>query len=381
MVTRRGKAALVAAPVLLLLGVLLGYVELMVFSAALAAALVTGLAWVRRRPSLEITREVEPDRVRRGELALAQLNVRNAGRVSSPSSAIVERCGELSVEESSLSSLRPGAGALISYRLPTARRAAFDIGPLELGRSDPFGLFRTSQRQGEATRFWVHPTVHALIGSPSGRRRSLDGPDRNQVPHGSVTFHTLREYVLGDDLRHIHWRSSARFGTLMVREHVDTSLPDTTLVVDTRRSAFDDEHFEAAMEVAASVAVAVLSEGHPLRLVTSCGQEVRGQNFAGGPNAYLDVLSEVEPNEQNLAQVVLQMSLGRRGDTLVAVVGAVQDEDLAGIGALCRRFSGSVLVSVGPSTSAAPPAPAGTLAYSVADASEFAAIWNGGGGR
>jgi uncharacterized protein (DUF58 family) len=68
---------------------------------------------------------------------------------------------------------------------------------------------------------------------PAGISRSLDGR-LDRVPHGAITFDTLREYVIGDELRHVHWRTSARVGELMVREHVDTSPARIVVLLDDR---------------------------------------------------------------------------------------------------------------------------------------------------
>lgn len=378
MLTTRARWVLAAIPVLYIAALALGYPELFVLVAGLIGAVLVALLWVLRRPDLDITRSVEPDRVVRGDLALVRLDVRNDARWSSPSSDVSEQCGTLETKHIELPRLGRNRTASFTYQLPTERRAAYDIGPLELSRADPFGLLRTSQRRGEATPFWVHPRWHALAGVAPGLARSLEGPDRDHVPHGSVTFHALREYVIGDDLRHVHWRSSARLGDLMVREHVDTSLPDTTLVVDTRRDGHSDDGFEEAMEAAASIIAVVLSAGYPLRMVTTCGREVRGQAFGNQPSAYLDVLAEVEPGAGDLDEVARQLALGRRGDTLIAVVGRVSDRDLAALGALCRRFKVSVLASVGTSAAEALPRPPGATVLQAATGEEFAALWNRG---
>ena len=378
MLTTRARWVLVALPVLYLSAVLLGYPELFVLVAAIIGALLVSALWVLRRPDLDITRTLQPDRVVRDDLALVRLEVRNESRWPSPPSDVWEPCGTLDNKQIELPRLAAGRTATFKYKLPTERRAAYLVGPLELSRADPFGLFRTSQKRGDATPFWVHPRWHALAGVAPGTARSLEGPDRDHVPHGSVTFHALREYVIGDDLRHVHWRSSARLGDLMVREHVDTSLPDTTLVVDTRRAGHTDEGFEEAMEAAASVVAVVLSAGYPLRMVTTCGREVRGQSFGNMPSRYLDVLAEVEPGDGDLDEVARQLSLGRRGDTLVAVTGQVTDADLAALGALCRRFKVSVLGSVGAPPDVAPPRPPGAVVLQAATGEEFASLWNRG---
>src|SRR6185295_17135875 len=122
---------------------------------------------------------------------------------------------------------------------------------------DPLALVSAVRRYGGAVRVWVRPRVHPIAAVPVGLSRSMDGRV-DRVPHGSITFAALREYVVGDDLRRVHWRTSARVGELMVREHVDTSLPRVVILLDDRAGAHvpdvsGESTFEAACEAAASV--------------------------------------------------------------------------------------------------------------------------------
>ena len=85
---------------------------------------------------------------------------------------------------------------------------------------------------------------------PAARPR---GVPSDQVSMSDLAFHALREYVPGDDLRHVHWRSSARAGQLLVRQYHDTRRTHATLLVDTRRDAYAESDFELALSVAASL--------------------------------------------------------------------------------------------------------------------------------
>src|SRR5690606_20991656 len=134
------------------------------------------------------------------------------------------------------------------YELPTSRRGVISVGPMVLRRADPFGLVETTTHYGVIRTLWVHPRVHPIRALPSGVSRDLEGPTSDTAPQGGMAFHTLREYVRGDDLRHIHWRSTARLGNLMVRHMVDSSHPVNTVVLDTRAERYDPVRFEDAVE-------------------------------------------------------------------------------------------------------------------------------------
>jgi uncharacterized protein (DUF58 family) len=153
----------------------------------------------------------------------------------------------------------------VSYPVPTVRRGVVSVGPLQVSRRDPLGLARVLRGYGEPATVWVRPRVHTIAAVPVGLSRSMDGRV-DRIPRGSITFSALRGYVIGDDLRHVHWRTSARVGELMVREHVDTSLPRIVVLLDDRAVAHTqpgeagESTFEYACEAAASVIVAAIRE-------------------------------------------------------------------------------------------------------------------------
>src|SRR5690606_3018218 len=145
------------------------------------------------------------------------------------------------------------------------------------------------------------PRSHPVRTVPVGASRSLDGVV-DAAQYGSITFHALREYVPGDDLRHVHWRTSAHVGQLMVRQHVETSLPRIVVLVDDRtagRSGGPGEGAkfgwrEGAVEAAASGRLAALRADLRVELHLVSGRSVvprTGGSLGAAP--YLDLLSEV----------------------------------------------------------------------------------------
>jgi uncharacterized protein (DUF58 family) len=352
--TPRGIGFLAAGAGTYGLGLALGYLELFVLAAGAVLPVLIGLGWVLRRPALLMTREIEPERVPRGEPAFGALTIRNPTRFSSAPATAVEPCGPVRVPVA-VPRLVVGGSTTARYRLPTDRRRVYDVGPVEITRSDPLGLWQTVQRSGDTRRVWVHPVARPLLGLPAGRTRSLDGASSDRVPHGSITFHALREYVVGDDLRLVHWRSFARTGTLMVRENIDTSLPQITLLVDTRSAVHAEAGFEEAMDVAASVVMAAGRAGYALRLITSGGRSVAGRGVTVDARPMLDLLAELAPSpEPDLRGLVGRLSTERRSDTLIAVSGAATRDDLAVIGAVARRYDDALVGLLAPDDPQAP---------------------------
>ncbi|MGW1062547.1 DUF58 domain-containing protein [Micromonospora rubida] len=410
-ITARGAGLLVAAVALLVVGFRFAYPELTLLGAAGAVAVGYALLVALWRPRLEVTRHADPDRVARGEPARMVLTVRNAGRLRAANLLAEDRCGERTVPVPVLR-LRPGRDTTISYDVPTDRRGVVPVGPLRVTRHDPLGLVALARPYSGTVPVWVHPRIHPLTAVPRGAGRSLDGRV-DGVPHGSITFDSLREYVVGDELRRVHWRTSARVGELMVRENVDTSLPRIVVLLDDRAAAHPDpESFESACEAAASVVAAALRADLPVTLLlvapeqptddglpASAGDRwasrVAGRLRArlaappattaasgaaeagGGP---LDRLAAVRLDAGDagaaLGAATARLRQQRLGDTLVFLTGPGGRGDLGHLGVLRGAYP-SVVVGV---FGAAEPTPAGATGMVVVDAADgaaFAAEWDG----
>ncbi|SCL19865.1 Protein of unknown function DUF58 [Micromonospora pallida] len=372
-ITARGAGLLVAAVVLLAAGFTFAYPELTVLGAAAGTAVGYALAVAARRPRLAVTRQADPDRVGRGEPARMTLTVRNAGRLRAANLVAEERCGNRTVPVPLLR-LRPGRDATVSYDVPTTRRGVVPVGPLRITRRDPLGLVALPRAYGDTVPVWVHPRVHPVSAVPTGAGRSLDGRV-DGVPHGSITFDSLREYVVGDELRRVHWRTSARVGELMVRENVDTSLPRIVVLLDNRVDAHPDradgtaESFEVGCEAAASVVAAALREDLPVTLVTVVPDD--------DADAYpMDRLTTVGLGAGSLSEATARLRQQRAGDTLVFLTGPGGRAGLGHVGALRGAYP-SVVVGVLGATDPTPADGAGLVVIDAADGAAFAAEWDG----
>jgi uncharacterized protein (DUF58 family) len=261
----------------------------------------------------------------------------------------------------------------VGYALPTERRGELPVGPLRLVRGDLFGLARRVREYGERQTLLVRPRTVALPLLPSGRNHHLEGPTTDTAPAGTVTFHALREYVVGDDLRHIHWRSSARTGTLMVRQLVDASLPQTTIVIDTGRDAYaGPDDFELAVDAAASVAAGAAVVNFPVRVLTDEGTLVETR---GGPHdieLILDRLATLTYHDVPHSALDVARRV-RAGGSLVVLTGG--RGEISRAGTLRPRFDRVVCVRVRPE--APGPGLPGVVLLEIADLEELRAAWQG----
>ena len=243
---------------------------------------VTGgsLAYVLRRPRLELERAVEPPRVEKGLPAISVVHVKNLSRRTVAPLAIEQRLGDTPIR-ALLPRLRRGQAALRTYRLPTFRRGVYDIGPVEIPRADPFGLCHTVQRMGEPQRIAVHPRLLAMHPLPTGITRNLEGPSSDASPEGTVTFHRLRGICRRRRPAPGALALDRPAGKLVVRHNVDTAQPYTVVLADLDPSRYSAETFEEAVDVTASLVISMAVGMAPVQLRLTNGDRIGGPSPAG----------------------------------------------------------------------------------------------------
>ena len=239
-----------------LLGALLGWVELTIFAATcLALALVCILVSLGRH-RVDVDLVVEPLRADIGDPAQGLILLTNASRRTMLPSLVRLPVGE---DEQSIPVplLRKGAQHRLSFPIVTERRGVIPIGPPTTEQGDPLGITRRTVTFGGQQLMHVHPRRIALDSGAHGLLRDLEGEATPELSMADISFHALREYEPGDDRRHIHWRSSARHGRLLVRQFQETRRSHLGVVVDTDPAMYSggEGDAETAVAVAASLMV------------------------------------------------------------------------------------------------------------------------------
>jgi uncharacterized protein (DUF58 family) len=261
MLTKSGLGALLTALVLVIVGWWWNYEEVVVAGFLLGAVLVTAM-WVSQRPlRATVTRRLLAVRVPRGDPIVVIYRVRNPTRFRSDRATIIDHC-DAAATRVAVESVPTNAEITVMGSIPTRRRGVFDVGPFEIERVDPFWLTVGRRRDTAVASVIVHPKIYDLIG-PHGAVRVVENESvlRRATSDPMSGFVSMREYIVGDDPRMIHWPTTARTGTLMVREHVEVRRPEFTVVLDTARSAGSPEDFEEAVDVAATLAVHAIRTG------------------------------------------------------------------------------------------------------------------------
>lgn len=384
MLTRSGVAAAVVAGVLALLGWWWSYEELLVLAVGAAVAVAVAL-WAARTPTqLTITRFVPDPRVARGDPIKVDYRIANRRRRRSAPATIVDRAVPDGDPDGAVTQIRVDVPAIehleradVVGRIPTSRRGLFTVGPWALERVDPLGLAVGRVTSAGTSTIIVHPRVHTL-GGPYGDMHSVqeEALVRRSRSDPLSGFVSLREYVDGDDPRLIHWPTSARTGTLMLREHVELRRPEFTVVLDTSDASGQSgdpaefaADFEEMVDVTASIAVHAIRSGVEVRLRTT-SRDFPGRHLAlEHETQVLDLLTPVVPTAPDatasLAATLYGQAVVQRHGAMVVVVTGPRGPSQA-LGSIVAAR----LIRVGTGATTAP-----GVELAVADAAEFARRW------
>lgn len=374
--TRRGWSMLGGALGLMVGSFLLGTVEMLVLGIA-ALVLLAGLTlWLTTTtmPRVTVERRVRPDRLHVGSDGRIDLTVENHGTRTSPLLHATDWFDEgRRAARFLVPPLSAGAHARAAYRIPTRRRGRYVVGPLIIGAGDPFGLARRIVPGAGEAELVVRPRVHDIVAPvAAGSRMAADGETHGARAIASDLgddFLTLREYEVGDDLRRVHWRATARAGDLMIRHDEARWRSRAAVLLDVRPSAHDLASFEVAVEATASVVARLVRLRRRVEVITSAGELL---GTGGDPrHDVIDRLATVGPDPTNQLEIVAaNLRAHRRADLVVAVLGIVGPDTRSALAAFAGLHVIAVLTQ--PSTLA----PNSSLTVVDASATPFATAWN-----
>lgn len=236
----------------------------------LLAVLYTRLTSAR----LTLRRVVQPPRLFHDRRGQVELRLTNVGRLPTAILELEDSAPPHLVEQSRfvLAPLAPGRTVTMHYPVHGRARGRFRIGPLEVRLRDPFGLAVRAEELGTAGEIIVYPPVYELSpGVPLGGHQGSGSEGQPRPLASGEDLANIREYVRGDDLRKVHWRSTAHRGKLMVRQDESPQYPQAALLVDLR----DERHtgsgpastFELAVAMTASVTYHLSQRSYGVRLL------------------------------------------------------------------------------------------------------------------
>lgn len=353
--TVRGRAVLAAGISALVCALGLGQSDLLRVGVLLVALpAVCAVVLSRRHFRVSCTRTLLPHRVAAGQAARVHLELANVSTT---------RCSVMLVEERVpfvlgtrprfvLPGLEPGERRGVAYSVRSEVRGRFTIGPLAVRLTDPFGLVEQARSFTARDQLVVTPPIHELPGLPwrgdwggrgDSRPRAVSASGEDDV--------ATREYRHGDDLRRVHWRSTARRGELMVRREEQPWQTRASVLIDRRAHAHHGEGLASSLEWAVtatgSIAHHLVGLGYIVRLVDGPQQHEWSDPTGAGDGPLLDQLAVLEAGDgAALAEAVGLARASQRGGLLVAVVGAMDDATAEDLARLRRQGTSCVAIVI-----------------------------------
>jgi uncharacterized protein (DUF58 family) len=326
-----------------------GWRELTVIAVSCAVALLIAVPFALGGFSVDVTVAPSARRVAEGDAATCTITVHNSGgrtlgrvRVDAP---VRLPGGRSQVAAVDAGRLGPGASHTgVPVVIDTGRRGVVVIGPAMSVRGDPLGLLRRMVAFGEPTEILVHPRTARISPTGAGLLRDLEGQTSTDISMNDVAFHALREYVPGDDLRHVHAMTSARMGRLMVRQFVDTRTAHVAVLVSGTTAEYPHpQDHETALSVGGSVALRAVDDAQ--RVAVFAGGQSTGRTGRLSRRTVLDSLSRATLGEPGSDLPALVSRATRTApDTSLAVLVTGAGTTVAELRRVATRFGANVRV-------------------------------------
>lgn len=330
--TRRGWTALTAGLLWSVLAFVVGQRDLL-WPGLFLMLLPVASRLTLRAGRLSAERQLASDRVAVAEPVRVELRLRRKRTRPGPIIQVKEELDpglgwtnwQQPVARSGQESLR------LDYEVQPAWRGEHQIGPLDYRVMDLLGLAAVQRPIGTRISILARPPVVALANLPAASglgRAETSGQLRTGLSGSDDVI--VRDYQFGDEVRRIHWRSSAHAGRLMVRREERAWEPNATILIDNRTTSYSqsqpDQRLEWSIGAAASIGVHLQGEHFDLRVVDAAGALVLPTGR--GPDPLLDQLARLGTCSATSLRAALEACRqGAEGQLLVALLGQVDPAD------------------------------------------------------
>ena len=280
--------------------------ELLAIAAVALMMILCAIALSLGNTGFKASIAVSRRRVTVGDDVHVTVDIDNPGRTPTTTARGDLPLGEAH-ERFGIPMLAPGQSKQTDIEFTTVSRAVLTVGPLNIRKGDPFGLVRHEKELADRITVFIHPRTVRLDTLNAGVPRDLEGQPSGQIVDDDLDFYGLREYEPGDDVRNVHWLSSAKTGTLMIRQYEATRRTDTSVTISVNPDEYvNGEEFEMAVSIHSSIGVKCLLQDRPLfcHAGNAHGQPRNAMEF-------LDNASAIEPDREdnpNLAEGTLKHS-------------------------------------------------------------------------
>ena len=349
MPTIRGWAALGASLALVFLWIGFGEELLLGVAVFLALAVGFGVFYVRRSvPRVAARRGISPVQVHDGDRAVVELELSTGKRVAQILAE--DTVHGLGSARFVADRVRPHQPVVARYEVLSRPRGVYRVGPAAVVVRDPLGMAEAGGLVGSVDRLVVYPAVEDLHGLPivRGQDPTVNTSRSSFSPTGGDDFFTLREYQQGDDLRRVHWPSSAKRDTLMIRQLEMPWQSRALVLLNPRSESYPtSEAFEHAVRGAASAVRHLFRAG--FRPTLWSGETA--PTTVVSPDTYaiaMEALAVTSTKEMVSLPVLVGKLVrgGLAGGALVLVTGEADDDDLAAYRMLSKNYLRTIVMSV-----------------------------------
>lgn len=215
-------------------------------------------------------------------------------------------------------------------RIAAHRRGVITVGPMTIARGDPVGILRRELSWPQVEQIYVHPVTVPIPSTSAGLNKDLEGSPTKDIVSADLSFHAIREYAAGDSRKHIHWKSTAKTGVLMVRQYEETRRASIAIVLDLHSEEYgSDDEFEMAVSAAASLGVQGVRDGREVMITGSAEIPEISKDTVHAirtiptltAKSLLDGMSEVENGENSMRlEAVTSLTVQTYPDISIAFI-------------------------------------------------------------
>lgn len=285
-ITKAGFAAIFFVILWFPLGIGLNWPEFAFLGATSAIILLIAIPFLIGGNDYEVAFDLPEDHLVAGEQTNSPIQITNTSNHIQLPGVLEVKIGN-GIEEFAIPILRAGETKIIDYVIPEQNRGILPIGPITTVRTDPVSTLRRENRLVDQRDVFVYPKFRQLPRTREGILRDLEGDPTTSIVDSDMSFHSVREYVVGDNPKHIHWKLTAKLSTpgkFMLRQYEESRRSKMLVIFGANSIEFakNSNEYEVAVSAAASLGVSAIRDQRKISVIT--GDEVsklaRGRLFA-----------------------------------------------------------------------------------------------------
>lgn len=238
-----------------------------------------------------------------------------------------------------LVSLKGKRSLEVCYSGACFKRGLYKIGPLSVTYSEPLGIFSSTRRYGLYSELLVYPKMFEIRQFPALVKGIVPwfGIDTSRISGDEHEFFGVREYRPGDPIKRIHWPSTARLGSLIVKEFERCAVFKATIIIDLMEEhnigSGKETTLEYAVKIAASIARYLLEKGSLVQMI-AYGEKIQILPFNKGEAHLYDILgllaaAEAEGSTPMTGVLAEASALITMRSTLILIMPDIEIEALA----------------------------------------------------